>query len=257
MKLRIPQGKHLTPVLVACCTVFATGLSAQEDAPVGYATASDGSIARDIQGDCVVTDRWTPENAIEECHPELVASREAPAVAEQQPEPPPQQVAVAEPQLVRQQVTLETDAYFGFDSAELTEEGRSRLDELAQRFTEVEEPNIRVTGHTDPIGDEQYNQELSRARAEAVKAYLVETGVAEDAIEVAARGEEQPVVDCSGRSGQELIECLAPNRRSEVEFAAFELVEQPSEEEPQGAVPAEQPGTSPEEPGASDPLPLN
>lgn len=247
-------GRQFAPLAVALCGLLASGLSAaQEDPPHAYVMSGDDTLARDGDGDCIPTINWTPEDAIEACDPELVAARDVPPPSEQAAaEPAPQEVAVAEPQIVRQRVTLETDAYFGFDSAELTDEGRERLDELAQRVNEVEEPDIQITGHTDPIGDEQYNEQLSRERAEAVRNYLVQSGVGEDAIEVAARGEEEQVVDCSGRSGQELIECLAPNRRSEVEFAAFELVEQPAEEELPGAAPVEQPEAAP---GASQPTP--
>lgn len=232
------------PLAVALCGLLAwSAAGAQEAADRGYVIAGDGTVARDGQGECIPNVNWTEEYAIEDCHPELVAEQAPAAIPEE-----PQEVAAAPPQMVRQQVTLETDAYFDFDSAELSEEGRGRLDQLAERFNEVEEPSVRVTGYTDPIGDEEYNRQLSRERAEAVKDYLVQAGVAQEAIEVAGRGEEAPVVNCEGRSGQELIECLAPDRRSEISFAAFEVVEQPAE----GTEPADRPMSEPE---GTDPMP--
>ena len=52
-----------------------------------------------------------------------------------------------------------------------------------------------VTGYTDSTGTADYNQVLSLRRAEAVRYVLVEVGVAEDRIGVAARGETRPAID--------------------------------------------------------------
>jgi OOP family OmpA-OmpF porin len=81
---------------------------------------------------------------------------------------------------------------------------------------------VLVTGHTDRIGSQAYNQKLSERRANAVRDYLVSKGVARDKIETLGMGKTQPVpgVVCNQAYPKErkaLIECLAPNRRVEVE----------------------------------------
>ena len=76
-----------------------------------------------------------------------------------------------------------------------------------------------VTGHTDRIGTQAYNQKLSERRADAVRDYLVSKGVAKDKIETLGMGKTQPLpgVSCNQKAMKELIACLAPNRRVEVE----------------------------------------
>ena len=78
---------------------------------------------------------------------------------------------------------------------------------------------VLVTGHTDPIGSQAYNQKLSERRADAVRDYLVSKGVPKDKIETLGMGKTQPVpgVVCNMKAMKELIACLAPNRRVEVE----------------------------------------
>ena len=78
---------------------------------------------------------------------------------------------------------------------------------------------VLVTGHTDPIGTQQYNQKLSERRADAVRDYLVSKGVPKDKIETLGMGKTQPLpgVVCNQKNMKELIACLAPNRRVEVE----------------------------------------
>jgi len=78
---------------------------------------------------------------------------------------------------------------------------------------------VLVTGHTDRIGSQAYNQKLSERRADAVRNYLVSKGVPRDKIETLGMGKTQPVpgVVCNMKAMKELIACLAPNRRVEVE----------------------------------------
>jgi OOP family OmpA-OmpF porin len=78
---------------------------------------------------------------------------------------------------------------------------------------------VLVTGHTDRIGSQAYNQKLSERRADAVRDYLVSKGVPRDKIETLGMGKTQPIpgVVCNQKALRELIACLAPNRRVEVE----------------------------------------
>jgi len=181
-------------------------------AATGYVDDSGEGIVRTGSGDCLHTGRWGEENFIEECDP--VAKAEVAAV---------QTVMVKE----LKPITLAADALFAFDSADLTAEGRSRLDQVVGSLTakQLENKQIEITGYTDRIGPESYNQTLSERRAQAVRDHLVSKGLPADAISTQGLGTAKPVVGCEGERGAQLIDCLAPNRRTEIEFSAMEIIE--------------------------------
>src|SRR5437899_3596613 len=174
---------------------------------------------------CWRTGYWTPAMAIVECEPDLVpkaAPAPAPAPAVTPPPPPPPPSPPPAPQV--QKITLATKALFDFDKAVLKPEGKAAIDrEVIAKLNDVSKLElVLVTGHTDRIGSQAYNQKLSERRANAVRDYLVSKGVARDKIETLGMGKTQPVpgVVCNQAYPKErkaLIECLAPNRRVEVE----------------------------------------
>jgi OOP family OmpA-OmpF porin len=98
-------------------------------------------------------------------------------------------------------VTPEADAQdswtvtFAFDSAQVEQQARGIIRKAAQAARDDRDLDIVVTGYTDSTGSDDYNQVLSLRRAEAVRDVLVEMGVAEDRIGVAARGETRPAID--------------------------------------------------------------
>ena len=72
-----------------------------------------------------------------------------------------------------------------------------------KEFVEQNNYEITIVGHTDSIGSNQYNFGLSRRRAEAVKAKLLEFGLAEDRIVgIEAMGEEQPIATNATKEGR-------------------------------------------------------
>lgn len=115
--------------------------------------------------------------------------------------------------------TLSADALFAFSSAELSAQGRRALDRIAAE-SGAQAQQVRVVGHTDWIGDEAANDELSRRRAEAVGGYLAGKGIPASAIASEGRGEREPLVECADAPRARLIACLAPNRRVEVSLRA-------------------------------------
>ena len=127
----------------------------------------------------------------------------------------------------RNPVHLQADALFAFDSDAISNTGASLLDDLVGNLTAaiLLEQKIEITGHSDRIGDDVYNLALSKRRAESVRSYLVAKGVVPKYIETKGLGSAEPVVECPGIRGQALIDCLAPNRRTEVEVSAIEEVE--------------------------------
>jgi OOP family OmpA-OmpF porin len=111
---------------------------------------------------------------------------------------------------------------FTFDQSDVRAEGKAALDGFARELEGARFEMITVTGHTDRLGSEAYNQTLSQQRAEAVKQYLVTTDRV-DPMKITASGksESEPVTkpdDCKGmKAGTALIACLQPDRRVEIE----------------------------------------
>ncbi|MGF1475380.1 MAG: OmpA family protein [Geminicoccaceae bacterium] len=104
-------------------------------------------------------------------------------------------------------ITVEGDFLFGFDSAEISDEGRAELDRVAQLIRESGSAAIIVQGHTDSVGPEIYNQGLSERRAQTVANHLMASGVSRDTIAVEGAGETQPVASNDTAEGR------AQNRR--------------------------------------------
>lgn len=185
---------------------------------------------------CYRTGYWTPSMAIAACDTDLVpaamaaappaapapAARPAPAApAPAAPAARPAAPAAAPAAPGVQKITLASKALFDFDKAVLKPEGKAAIDsEIISKLSQVQRLElVLVTGHTDRIGTQAYNQRLSERRADAVRDYLVSKGVARDKIETLGMGKTQPVpgVVCNMKAMKELIACLAPNRRVEVE----------------------------------------
>jgi OOP family OmpA-OmpF porin len=79
-----------------------------------------------------------------------------------------------------------------------------------------------ISGYADRIGSANYKLKLSEPRANAVQNYLVGKGCAADRLTVLGEGEAKPVVVCNDRKMADLIKCLEPNRRVEVEQITIE-----------------------------------
>lgn len=110
--------------------------------------------------------------------------------------------------------TLGQKVYFEYDMAELSAEGRALLDaKLAIMLANVG-VRVRITGHADERGSDEYNLALGQRRAAAVKKYLTDRGVDESRIDILSLGEERPEVT----DGTE--EAFRLNRRAEFEIVA-------------------------------------
>jgi outer membrane protein OmpA-like peptidoglycan-associated protein len=134
-------------------------------------------------------------------------------------------VAAVQPAIAPAKTTLGADGLFRFDGrslADLLPEGRRKLDALASdiKGSVRSVDTIRVTGYTDRLGSSAYNQALSLARANTVRDYLVQAGVPAQNMQVQGKGESEPKVQCAQTRRAELIDCLAPNRRVEIEVFA-------------------------------------
>jgi len=157
----------------------------------------------------------------------------APApVAEPEPvaAPAPKPVAVTPPPPRKVVFSADSSAesLFDFGKAIVKPSGKQALDRFAADLKGANYEVITVTGHTDRIGSQKYNQKLSERRAEMVKAYLVESaGIPAGKIEAKGVDGAEPVTkpgECKSKKGakatKQLIACLAPDRRVEIEVIA-------------------------------------
>ena len=111
-------------------------------------------------------------------------------------------------------VVISAEDLFGFNKATLQASSKTILDQTAAKIKA--NPSVElvmVTGYTDRIGSDAYNQKLSERRANVVKEYLISEGVEASRLQAVGKGKADPVVNCSDKKRSKLIECLAPNRR--------------------------------------------
>jgi OmpA-OmpF porin, OOP family len=143
------------------------------------------------------------------------------------PEVAPMPVAKAAPPVVMaappvpRRVSYAAESFFVFDRSEVQPAGRQALDSFIEQLRGSNYETITVQGYADRLGSTAYNQTLSKARADAVKAYLVTTGGLDgNKIATVGRSESDPVTlpdACKGPMSAPVIACLQPDRRVELE----------------------------------------
>ncbi len=184
---------------------------------------ANGAVAPTSSGKglCWRTGYWTPAAAANDpagcsCDKDLMPREKCePAAAKPA-------AAAAAPKKCDFTAVLKDDQLFAYNKATLNKAAQAQLDkEVIAKMANCNPVSmVLVTGHTDRLGSQTYNQKLSEKRAEVVKAYLVKKGVKADLIETMGAGKTQPVpgVKCDDKQPKKkLIACLAPNRRTVVE----------------------------------------
>lgn len=158
-------------------TAFATALLLLSgSAFAGYVYDSAGTHVRDSAGNCVVDGQGAPDIVPVECGG------------------PGEEVVVVEEGIARVATVDVYDrvVHFAFDSSELDQEALTRLAIFVE--TQIsEDATVVVTGHTDAVGTDEYNDALGLARASTVANVLVEMGV--NVIDVTSLGEQDLLVD--------------------------------------------------------------
>ena len=120
----------------------------------------------------------------------------------------------AEPTLQAGDVIVLPGVGFETASAELKEEPRRVLEDAARQLLAKPALAVQISGHTDSRGSEAYNQDLSERRAQSVRDYLVEHGVAAERLSAEGLGESQPADSNESEAGR------ARNRRVELKIVS-------------------------------------
>ncbi len=144
-----------------------------------------------------------------------------------QPATPPQQqptddgaaAAAAEAERMRRAVEMARAAllqviYYDYDSDELRSDARATLDDKLRVLNANPSLRIRIEGHCDERGTDQYNLALGRRRADQAKRYLTDRGIDASRIETTSFGRERPAVTGSNE------DAWAQNRRGEFQIVA-------------------------------------
>jgi len=139
------------------------------------------------------------------------------------PEPPPaKQVKIRD-----NRIEIGEKIQFAYDKAEVLPVSFAILDELAKVIQE--NPHVQklsIEGHASEEGEEQHNQLLSKARAEAVRLYLVAKGVSAERLSSIGFGESKPLVSNETEAGRET------NRRVEFHITKQEVTKEKVEIDP-------------------------
>ena len=193
---------------------FSRGDAKITDLVTGARSGDSGSVGNTLLNLGGVFRFGAPAPVVAEAAPE-------PAPIAAAPEPMPEPAPAPEPVKCSPQmdtITVGAEKLFGFDKANLRDEGKTALNDAAAKIkANPEIKAVIVTGHTDRIGSDAYNQKLSDRRANIVKDYLAAQGVDAAMIEAVGKGEAEPVVQCTGnKATKKLISCLQPNRRVEI-----------------------------------------
>lgn len=113
-------------------------------------------------------------------------------------------------------LSVRNDVLFGFDKAELRPEAADALQRVAEIIQQRRPGSVRIVGHTDSIGADAYNQQLSERRARSVEQWLASHGGGLPPMQAEGRGESQPVAPNAGPDGSDDPEGRQRNRRVDV-----------------------------------------
>lgn len=121
-------------------------------------------------------------------------------------------------------VTFDSGILFDVGRADLREAAKSNIQELTEVLKRYDDTDVLVVGHTDSTGDEAFNLELSRERAEAVAGWATSHGLDADRIRIEGQGEAAPVADNATAEGRQ------QNRRVEIAIFANEKMKKAVED---------------------------
>lgn len=113
-------------------------------------------------------------------------------------------------------VSFPSGILFPFNSTDILPDGKQNLQQLASSLDKYPNSDILIVGHTDSVGTDAYNMDLSQRRAQAASAYLQSLGVPASRLQTAGRGESEPIASNDTDEGRQR------NRRVEIAIYASE-----------------------------------
>jgi len=116
--------------------------------------------------------------------------------------------------LAAARASLTAPVYFDYDAASLRDDSRQQLEAKLPLLTANPSLRLRVAGHTDERGSDEYNLALGQRRAASVKAFFAERGVDGSRLDIVSFGKERPTCESQDET------CLGRNRRAEFEVTA-------------------------------------
>jgi outer membrane protein OmpA-like peptidoglycan-associated protein len=133
-----------------------------------------------------------------------------PKAAPPPPPPPPPPAPKPKPAPKVERTIILDDVLFDFDKSNIKPEAGAILDRLVAFMRENKGRKAALSGHTDSIGTDAYNQKLSERRTNSVRNYVVKKGVESGRISSQGFGESKPIADNKTKEGR------AKNRRVEI-----------------------------------------
>jgi peptidoglycan-associated lipoprotein len=110
--------------------------------------------------------------------------------------------------------TLANKVFFDYDASELSTDARAALDAKLPILRANPQLRLRISGHADERGSDEYNLALGQRRAAAVKRYLSDQGIDQSRLDIVTFGEERPAVEGATE------DAYRQNRRAEFEITA-------------------------------------
>ncbi len=111
-------------------------------------------------------------------------------------------------------LTFNSQLLFDFGKTELKESNKTDLQKFAKTLNEYPDTDLLIVGHTDNVGSESFNQNLSEKRAAAVSNYLSSLGVGNNRLKIEGKGEIQPAASNETESSR------SQNRRVQIAIYA-------------------------------------
>ena len=191
--------KHAVELLLvlSCATLFGAGCAKQDLVKKDEALASPASVAAPAQVEPVQAQQIKAEPA-----------QQHPAVGSAVPQGVNEEAEAGEPAAALESI------HFDFDSYTLSQQARDLLTQNAERLRQSPVQKVRIAGHCDERGSDDYNLALSERRARSALRYLVALGVPGERLSVIGYGKERPLAP-----GHEAAS-WAQNRRDDFELLA-------------------------------------
>ena len=207
--------RNLAGITLACSVVAITGCATGDSLSRGQAGAAIGAVAGAVLGHQVDGDKGRYAGALVGALAGNAVGRYMDEQQQALEEQLRQEQAADEIQISRLpdnslKLNVNSEVSFDFDSAMIRSDFRNSLNKVAGVLADYPSTAVHIIGHTDDVGSEQYNNQLSVRRASSVQGYLSTQGVSANRTRTKGYGELMPIADNASAAGRQR------NRRVEI-----------------------------------------